>query len=179
MAPGTLLADLGLTAGDFYSPAFEIAPHTSVPAFKTADTKTRPTGSVWFKTTDANLGVQMKVKQFNGTTKLWEDKPAPVYKTHSEALYNLDKAKGGLGLALGQLYVQAHVSEAENEEFDFTIMARNSSTSTKIVSSAVATQLSSQSYGFQIAESIVGQSAMSTGKALSITATGLAGDAQT
>ena len=174
---GTLLADLGLTAGDFYSPAFEIAPHTSVPAFKTADTKTRPTGSVWFKTTDANLGVQMKVKQFNGTTKLWEDKPAPVYKTHSEALYNLDKAKGGLGLALGQLYVQAHVSEAENEEFDFTIMARNSSTSTKIVSSAVATQLSSQSYGFQIAESIVGQSAMSTGKALSITATGLAGDA--
>ena len=174
---GTLLADLGLTAGDFYSPAFEIAPHTSVPAFKTADTKTRPTGSVWFKTTDANLGVQMKVKQFNGTTKLWEDKPAPVYKTHAEALYNLDKAQGGLGLALGQLYVQAHTSEAENEEFDFTIMARNSSTSTKIVSSAVATQLSSQSYGFQIAESIVGQATMSTGKALSVTALGTAGDA--
>ena len=174
---GTLLADLGLTAGDYYSPAFEIAPHTSVPAFKTADTKTRPTGSVWFKTTDANLGVQMKVKQFNGTTKLWEDKPAPVYKTHHEAIYNLDKASGGLGLALGQLYVKAHVSQAENEEFDFTIFARNSSSSTKILSSVVATQLSSQSYGFTMAESIVGQAAMSTGKALSITATGLAGDA--
>ena len=60
---GTLLADLGLTAGDYYSPALEIAPHTAVPGFKTADTQTRPTGSVWFKTTDANLGVQMKVKQ--------------------------------------------------------------------------------------------------------------------
>ena len=174
---GTLLADLGLTAGDYYSPAFEIAPHTSVPAFKTADTKSRPTGSVWFKITDANLGVQMKVKQFNGTTKLWEDKPAPVYKTHHDAIYNLDKASGGLGLALGQVYVKAHVSQAENEEFDFTIFARNSSSSTKIVSSAVATQLSSQSYGFQIAESIVGQAAMSTGQALSITALGNAGDA--
>ena len=174
---GTLLADLGLTAGDYYSPAFEIAPHTAVPAFKTADTKTRPTGSVWFKITDANLGVQMKVKQFNGTTKLWEDKSALVYKNHAEALYNLDKAQGGLGLALGALYVQAHVSEAENEEFDFTIMARNSSTATSITSSAVATQLSSQSYGFQIAESIVGQAAMATGKALSITATGAASDA--
>ena len=174
---GTLLADLGLTAGDYYSPAFEIAPHTAVPSFKTADTKTRPTGSVWFKITDANLGVQMKVKQFNGTTKLWEDKSALVYKNHAEALYNLDKAQGGLGLALGALYVQAHVSEAENEEFDFTIMARNSSTATSITSSAVATQLSSQSYGFQISESIVGQAAMSTGKALSITALGNAGDA--
>jgi hypothetical protein len=174
---GTLLADLGLKAGDYYSPAFEIAPHTAVPSFKTADTKTRPTGSVWFKITDANLGVQMKVKQFNGTTKLWEDKSALVYKNHAEALYNLDKAQGGLGLALGALYVQAHVSEAENEEFDFTIMARNSSTATSITSSAVATQLSSQSYGFTMAESIVGQAAMSTGKALSITALGNAGDA--
>ena len=64
-ASGTLLADLGLTAGTYYSPAYEIAPHTAVPGFKTADTKTRPTGSVWFKTTDANLGVQMKVKAFN------------------------------------------------------------------------------------------------------------------
>ena len=176
-ATGTLLADLGLTAGTYYSPALEIAPHTAVPGFKTADTKSRPTGSVWFKTTDANLGVQMKVKQFNATTKLWEDKPAPVYKSHAQALFNMDKATGGLGLSLGQLYVQAHVSEAENEEFDFTIMARNSSTATSITSSAVATQLSSQSYGFTIAESIVGQAAMSTGQALSVTATGAASDA--
>jgi hypothetical protein len=174
---GTLLADLGLTAGDYYSPALEIAPHTAVPAFKTADTKSRPTGSVWFKTTDANLGVQVKVKKFNGTTKLWEDNPAPVYKSNVEALFNLDKSTGGLGLALGSLYVKAHVSEAENEEFDFTIFARNSSTSTKVTSSVVATQLSSQSYGFTIRESIVGQAAMGTGQALSVTATGAASDA--
>ena len=178
-ATGTLLADLGITAGTFYAPAFEIAPHTAVPGFKTADTKSRPTGSVWFKTTDANLGVQMKVKKFNGTTQLWEDKSALVYKTHHEALYNLDKATGGLGLALGALYVQAHTTQEENEEFDFTIFARNSSSSTKITSSAVATQLSSQTYGFQISESIVGQSAMATGQALSITAAGTAADADT
>ena len=55
-ATGTLLADLGLTAGVYYAPALEIKPHTQVPEFKTADTRTRPTGSVWFKTTDANLG---------------------------------------------------------------------------------------------------------------------------
>ena len=179
-ASGTLLADLGLTAGTYYSPAFEIAPHTAVPGFKTADTKTRPTGSVWFKITDANLGVQMKVKAFNSTTKLWEDKPAPVYKTHQAAIFNLDKTTGGLGLALGQLYVQAHTTEAENEEFDFTIFARNSSTATSITSSAVATQLTgAQSYGFQMSESIVGQAAMSGGKALSITAAGSAADADT
>jgi hypothetical protein len=176
-ATGTLLADLGITAGTYYAPALEIAPHTNVPGFKVADTKSRPSGSVWFKTTDANLGVQMKVKAFNATTKLWELKPAPVYKTHQEAVFNLDKAKGGLNLALGQLYVQAHTTEAENEELDFTIFARNSSSAMQITSSAVATQLSSQSYGFTMAESTTGVATMSGGKALSVTALGNAGDA--
>ena len=87
---GTLLGDLGLTAGTFYSPALIIAPHTSVPAFKTADTKSRPSGSVWFKTTDANLGANSSVKVWNDTTKLWDAKNAPVYTTHNEALFNLD-----------------------------------------------------------------------------------------
>ena len=177
-ATGTLLADLGLTAGVSYAPALEVKPHTQVPEFKTADTKTRPTGSVWFKTTDANLGVQMKVKIFNGTTQLWEEKSAPVYKTHQEAIYNLDKTGGGSNLALAQLYVQAHVSENENEEFDFTIMARNASGATTITSSAVtASSLTAQSYGFQMAESDPTKAAIQTGKALSVTATGAASDA--
>ena len=41
-ASGTLLADLGLTAGTYYSPAFEIAPHTAVPGFKTCLLYTSP-----------------------------------------------------------------------------------------------------------------------------------------
>ncbi len=177
-ASGTLLSDLGITAGTYYAPALEIAPHTSVPAFKTADTQTRPTGSVWFKTTEANLGAQVNVKVYNGTTRLWESKDAPVYKTHQEALYNLDRTGGGINLALGQLYVQAHTSESENEELDFTIFARNVSGATRIVSSAVtASSLTAQSYGFIMAESDPTKAAIQEAKALSVTATGAASDA--
>ena len=177
-ATGTLLSDLGLTAGTYYAPALSIAPHTNVPAFKTADTQSRPTGSVWFKTTDANLGAQIKVKVYNGTTRLWEDKDAPIYTTNEEALFRLDKTGGGINLALAQLYVQAHVTNEENEEHDFCIKARNASGSTKIVSEIItASSLSSGTYGFTMAESDPTKAAIQGGKALQVVATGAASDA--
>jgi len=50
IAPGTagsttLITQLGLTAGTFNTPAVAIAPHTSVPTFKTLEDN-RPTGSL-------------------------------------------------------------------------------------------------------------------------------------
>jgi hypothetical protein len=178
-ATGTLLADLDIDAGTYYVPALGIAPHTQVPAFKSSDTNPRPTGSVWFKTTDANLGVQIKVKVYNSTTKLWEEKDAPVYKTNHEALFNLDKSGGGINLALGSTYVQANTAQLANPEFDFTIFARNSSGQTQILSSAVtASSITAGTYGFIIAESKPNQAAMETGKALSVTATGATADAE-
>jgi len=175
---GTLLADLGITAGTYFAPALEIAPHTAVPAFKTADTKTRPSGSVWFKTTDANLGANYKVKVYNTTTKLWVDQSAPVYKTHEAALFNLDKAGGGINLAVGATYIQAHTTLAENEEFDFTIFARNVSGSTTITSSAItASTFAAGTYNFTLGESKVGQAALDAGVALAFTATGAISDA--
>ena len=42
--------ELGLTAGTYFPLA--IAQHTSVPEWKTADTYSVPTGSVWIKTTE-------------------------------------------------------------------------------------------------------------------------------
>ena len=177
-ATGTLLADLGITAGTYYAPAFEIAPHTAVPAFKTADSKSRPTGSIWLKTTDANLGAQYKVKVYNTTTGLWEDKNAPVYKTHQAALFNLDKSGGGVNLALGDVYVQAHTSLAENEEFDFTLFARNASGSTKISSEVItASTFAAGVFNFTLAESKPGQAALDSGVALAFTATGATTDA--
>ena len=44
----------GITPATYYVPALSVAPHTSVPAFKTTDSNTRPTGSVWLKTTEPN-----------------------------------------------------------------------------------------------------------------------------
>ena len=177
-ASGTLLADLGITAGTYYAPQFVIQPHTQVPEFKTADTKSRPTGSVWLKTTEANLGADYSVKKYNSTTKLWATQPAPLYKTHNSALYNLDKAGGGVNLTLGQVYIQAHTTLAGDEEGDFTLFARNATGATTITSSAVtASSIAAGGKTFTMAESIVGQEAMNAHQTVSFTATGATTDA--
>ena len=95
----TIATALGITAGIYYVPAVEVAAHTSVPAFKSSDANPRPTGSLWFKTTDPNLGAKWSVKKFNGTTKLWEEVSAPIYASNESALYNLDRSGGGRNIA--------------------------------------------------------------------------------
>ena len=98
-----LLAEVGITAGTYYLPKLAIAPHTNVPEFKATDTNPRPTGSIWFKTTQSNLGANLKVKNFNGNTNLWTDVVAPIYANNMSALKALDSTGGGLNLAVGPL----------------------------------------------------------------------------
>ena len=177
-ASGSLLTDLGITAGTYYAPAFVIKPHTQVPEFKTADAQTRPTGSVWLKTTNANLGANYSVKKYNSTTKLWEVISAPLYTTHNSALFNLDKSGGGINLTLGQVYIQAHTTLAGDEEGDFTLFARNATGGTTITSSAVtASSIGAGAKTFTISESLVGQESMSGHTTVSFTAAGATADA--
>ena len=69
LAAGTLdLVTLGLTAGTYYSPALQATAHTSVPEWKTGDSASRPTGSIWVKTTTPNSGADWKTKVWNGST---------------------------------------------------------------------------------------------------------------
>ena len=68
-------------------PKLAIAPHTNVPEFKATDTNPRPTGSIWFKTTQANQGARFRVKSFNRATLLWDTIEAPLYASNEEALF--------------------------------------------------------------------------------------------
>ena len=165
---------LGIEAGTYYVPSLSVAPHTSVPEFKSSDTNPRPTGSLWVKTTTPNAGASWMVKKFNGTTKLWEEVPAPIYESNEQALYNLDRVGGGLNLAVGSLYVDW---QQETGGLIQTIMRRESTGSTKITGTAVATGITSGSKSFQIAESIVGQAALNSAVTVSVSPTGAATDA--
>ena len=170
----TIATALGITAGTYYVPAVSVAPHTSVPAFKSSVTNARPTGSLWFKTTDPNLGAKWSVKKFNGTTKLWEEVSAPLYASNESALYNLDRAGGGKNIAVGNLYVNYGNGTTE---IDFIIHRRENSGNTTITSSAVATGQGAGSKSFTIAESIVGQEALNSGITVTVTTNNNADDA--
>ena len=170
----TISTALGITAGTYYVPAVSVAPHTSVPAFKSGDTNPRPTGSLWFKTTDPNLGAKWSVKKFNGTTKLWEEVSAPLYASNESALYNLDRAGGGKNIAVGNLYINYGNGTTET---DFIIHRRENTGNTTITSSAVATGQGAGSKSFTIAESIVGQEALNSGITVTVTTNNNADDA--
>ena len=134
----SLLNALGMSAGTFYAPKMTIAPHTSVPAYKSTDTNPRPTGSLWIKTTEPNSGARWRVKQFNGSTELFDELSAPIYDNGHAAIYGLDRAGGGTGIPVGGLFVKSNVSEATDPSLaDFRIFRRKSTGATEIQSGKI------------------------------------------
>lgn len=110
---GTVLADLGITAGTYYRPAVQQTPHTNVPQWKTNDTYSRPYGSVWIKTTGANYGASLAVKRYNELTGNWQLLQAPMYDNDETANKWFDPLRGGSGIPVGSVYVQVDVQEAD------------------------------------------------------------------
>ena len=113
-ASGTLLADLGITAGTYKNAKFLQDKHTNRPTWKTAD-EDRPSGSVWFKTTNANSGANLVAKLYSSSSASFSAVASPLYANNHSAIYNLDPAKGGAGLTVGSLYAQYNVTEQSSD----------------------------------------------------------------
>jgi phage tail sheath protein FI len=107
---GTMLSDLGITAGTKNNAKFLQDKHTNRPTWKTAD-EDRPTGSVWFKTTSANSGANLVAKLYSTSSGSFSTVASPLYATNHQAIYNLDPAGGGANLSVGDLYAQFNVTE--------------------------------------------------------------------
>ena len=118
------------------SPVLAIQPHTSVPQWKTNDLDA-PTGSVWIKTTEPNLGARWRTKRYNSTTDSFEQVDAPLYSDALNALYKLDKTGGGTNLSAGTLYVRHTDTSAGNSEASFAVYRRKSAAPTVIKSSKI------------------------------------------
>ena len=121
--------DIGILAGSYRSPAVQFSDHTKLPFWTSTDASPRPNGSVWFKTTEFNLGAKWVVKNFNSDTRLFETKDAPVYSGTVEALFKMDPLNGGSGLAVGSLFVNANFEQ--NGIGSFKLMYRKNSGSTR------------------------------------------------
>jgi len=175
-----LAASVGFGSGDgqvaigsaFPVPALAIQAHTSVPQWK-ATSGNKPTGSVWVKTTEPNLGARWRVKSWNADTELWDLIPAPIYANNQTAIAKLDSAGGGANLAVGDLYVQSNVSENASLTATFKIFRRQNAGATSITSSAVtaSTFANTTTYTFTIAESTVGDEALASAVNISFTTT--------
>ncbi len=114
---GTILTDVGITAGTYDAPRLHIGSHTTDPGFKTADDHSAPSGSVWLQTTSVNSGANVVVKKYNSTTAAWSTISAPAHESHAQALYNLDKSGAGANLTTENLYTQVNVTEYDTITF--------------------------------------------------------------
>lgn len=160
--------------------ALAIAPHTSVPQWKTTGSD-EATGSVWIKTTEPNLGARWRVQRYNSATQAFVGIDAPVYEDAEEALHKLDSLAGGANLAAGTLYVDYTRDASTNIDFtgavSFKIYRRKAAAPLVIRSEKIASAtFTSGAVTFLMAETLTGSSALSTDVTLSFTATGAATD---
>jgi hypothetical protein len=132
---GTTVAKVGLSSTTYIAPVLQISKHTSVPTF---DADNAPTGSIWVKTTKPNQGADYIIKKYSATTGAFVEQAVSLYPTAAQALNGLDPLTGGLGLAIGTVYVKTNDAETTNEA-DFKIYARSGVGPTVVTSIAITT----------------------------------------
>ena len=170
---------LGIDNGTYGVPRLTIAPHTSVPTYKTGDTTPAPTGSLWVKTTVPNGGANWRIKQYSTDTQLWNNVSAPLYTSNQAALMSLDKTGGGENLLTDDLYVRVNIDEETPAIANYKIHYRAAVGATSIVSDKIASQLTTGTKAFTIAETIK-NSVTLTSKAVSgVVINGTTADADT
>lgn len=172
---------IGISTGEYISPALQQTPHTDIPAFKRSDNTTTvagyATGSVWIKTTEPNNGARWRAKQWSSATSSWVASEAPIYASTNAALYYLDRSGGGANIGADTLFVQSNAQE--NTGFDTTpntaefrvwyrhvAAGQGTSVTSNIIKSGTFTAASTRV--FTLAESIVGQLALDAAKTITL-----------
>ena len=144
LAPGTandetVLDALGLDAGTYKAPELQISKHTQIPtSFKVTSGATgRPSGSVWLKTTEPNLGARWRVKEWNAETRLWEGIEAPMFSSAQNALLELDRTGGGSNLQIGNMFILTNVAGDASPIATFKLYRRSAGGATVIKTSII------------------------------------------
>jgi hypothetical protein len=169
---GTPLADLGITAGTYYRPALAQAAHTSVPTWKTNDSAPRPTGSVWIKTTTANVGASFDVSIYSSTTDAFSAVSAPVYENDQSANKTLDATGGGKNIGAGSVYVQYDVLEDDSATYK---LYKRTATGNTTVTGSVANPVLTGGNTFTIQQSVPNSETLSTAQTVTLSGTDAAG----
>jgi hypothetical protein len=182
------LDELGISAATYKGPELQQTPHTSVPQWKGtpgADVNARPSGSIWIKTTEPNGGARWRASKWNDASQTWVSADAPLYATTNSALYNLDRAGGGVNIAADSLFVQTNSDEHSLYDDSpatatFRVWKRATTGATKITSAVIdSSSFSAGTYNFEIEESVKNAESLAAAVRINVTLAGNANDATT
>jgi hypothetical protein len=178
----TPLAQLGITTNTYYAPAYQASPNYTVPRWGSSQTYPEPTGSVWLKTTNVNLGTNLVVKKYNSTLATFVLQSCGVYTNDGAANYALDPSGGGALIPSGATYALVNPTPTDGSTpttAGFEIFERYATGSTLITG---ATSFTSTETPFTVGDTFyisatrAGTSAYSTPVLATIGGTGTVAD---
>ena len=155
----TPLAIAGIGDGSYYSPQITFATYVGIPSWLPSDSVSAPTGSVYIKTSVQGNGLNISVKRYNATSSSWTSLAVPAYASAATAIYGLDPAGGGNGIAAGSVYARYTTSSIDTLA-GYRLFFRTSATGTTVTGNAIPNS-----------------SAFTSGQTFTLEATGLGDDA--
>jgi Phage tail sheath C-terminal domain len=157
---GTPLSALGITAGTYYVPTFLAAPNYSAPRWRSTDTQPEPTGSVWQRTNNVNLGANLAVKKYSTLLGTYVQQTCSIYADDSEAIYTLDPSGGGKNIPAGTTVALTNPEFAVPAELGLELFERYSVGATIVTGSTNTPGPFTSGNTFTIAATVPGQAAL-------------------
>ena len=168
---GTTLATLGITATSYYAPAFQASPNYTTPRWRSTDVQPEPTGSVWQKTTNVNLGANLVLKKYSTVLGTFVQQSVPIYANTSSALYALDPVGGGINIPVGTTWARLNPYGSTPDESGLEIYEQFSSGATIITGSDDTPGPFVVGNTFNIIASVPGSATTSTSVTATLTGT--------
>ena len=171
---GTPLVALGITAGTYYVPAFLAAPNYSAPRWRTTDTQPEPTGSLWQRTNNVNLGANLAVKKYSTLLGTYVQQNCTIYPNDSAAINALDPSGGGKNIPAGTTIALTNPEFNMPVTLGLEIFERYSLGATIVTGDTTTPGPFTSGNTFTIAATVPGQAALASAVTVTLTGTTVA-----
>jgi Phage tail sheath C-terminal domain len=171
---GTVLDDLGITAGTYYAPTFLAAPNYSAPRWRSTDTTPEPTGSVWQRTNNVNLGANLSMQQYNTTLGTYVQQTCNLYPNDATAIYTLDPSGGGYNIIPGTTIAITNPGFASPATFGLEIFERYAGGQTIVTGDTTSPGPFTSGNTFTIAATVPGSETLASPVTVTLTGTTVA-----
>jgi len=91
---GTVMADLGITPGTYYTPEVSYGTSAQMPLWTSSQDNPRPNGSVWIKTSQTGSGMNLALSKYSLARGSFVSNLVNLYITEPQAIADLDPAGG-------------------------------------------------------------------------------------
>ena len=102
----TDLMSIGIRNAVYANAAIHFGTYAQVPQWSEFDDTSRPTGSIWVKTSVQGGGINFTVKRYNSALEAWSTVAMPAYADGYTATHGLDPIAGGSNIASGSSFVK-------------------------------------------------------------------------